>query len=77
MFTALVNGDPTRELYFQKFTDDFKLSKVILGAKSKIPDLKLKSILGNEAATVKCFKAGLDKTEFKVSREDILLNFCA
>ncbi len=71
LFSPLAIGDPTKELYFREFTDEFKLCEVILGIKSDIPNLKLERILGDKVVEIKCFRGDLHKNEFKVSREQI------
>lgn len=68
-FLSLSERDPDCGLYFADFSNQLKLSTVIVGAASKITRRTLTDVLGGLEPEVEIFKARLSFSTFKVIRQ--------
>ena len=65
-FVSLENKDSKSGFYFADFSENLKLTSVIIGAESEISRKTLSETLGDLEPTVKCIKARLAFKSFKV-----------
>lgn len=65
-FVTLEEKETQSGLYFAEFSDDLKLTSVIVGANSEISRAILSDALGDLEPSVKCTKARLAFKSFKV-----------
>jgi len=68
-FVTLEDIDPVKKLYFAEFSDELRLSQVIVGANSTITRRRLHDVLGSLAAEVEQIKARIAFRSFKVVRQ--------
>ncbi|MBI5007142.1 MAG: DUF2971 domain-containing protein [Nitrosomonadales bacterium] len=68
-FVTLEDIDPETGLYFADFSNQLKLKRVIVGAKSELSRLDISLALGELAPEVETFKARLAFRTFRVVRQ--------
>ena len=68
-FVALPEPDPENGLYFAPFSNQLKLTGVIVGALSPVCRADVQDALGDLAASVRTFKARLAFRSFRVVRQ--------
>ena len=68
-FVTLEEKDPETGLYFANFSDQLKLRRVIVGAKSILSRSNINLALGELASEVETFKARLAFRTFRVVRQ--------
>lgn len=68
-FVNLEKKDPVKDLYFAEFSNDLKLSAVIVGAQSNVSRKDIQDALGELAPAIETFKARLAFNSFKVVRQ--------
>lgn len=68
-FVALEERDPETGLYFAEFSDNLRLSAVIVGAQATISRRDIQDALGDLAPDVETFKARLAFKTFRVVRQ--------
>ena len=65
-FVSLEEEDPQKKLYFAQFSDKLRLSKVIVGAHSRVTRDELRAALGDAGSNVVTIKAQLAFKTFRV-----------
>lgn len=65
-FCELKDKDPVNDIYFLPFSNEIKLTHVIVGERSSVTRAKLAGVLGDRAATVISFKARVGFRRFEV-----------
>lgn len=68
-FVNLNELDPEKKLYFVDFSDELKLTEVIVGANSSVTRDALRQALGDNASSTKVIKARLAFKSFEVVRQ--------
>ncbi|MGA7181403.1 MAG: DUF2971 domain-containing protein [Thiobacillaceae bacterium] len=68
-FVALEDKDPKKGLYFVNFSDELRLTTIIIGAQSNISRAELQETLGDLSDKVEKFKARLAFRSFRVVRQ--------
>lgn len=68
-FATLEDKDPESGLYFANFSDELKLTTVIVGAESRVTRNDIQSTLGDFGESVDVFKARLAFNTFRVVKQ--------
>jgi hypothetical protein len=69
LFTRLPKPDPDTGLYFAPFSEELRLTAVIVGALSPASRAQVHDVLGDLAGSVKTIKARLAFRTFRVVRQ--------